>query len=199
MAKKVIRLLRSEADYDAALDEIEGYFDRPPEPGTPEADRFDLLALVIEDYERKHWPVDPPGPIDAIRFQMDVRGYSQADLGRVLGSRRRASEILSGRRPLTMQMAWTLHREWGIPAETLIQPQAPVRPRGRNASSVIQDFSYDARRQKLKIVFQTGRVYVYERVPAEVHAGLKNAPSQGAYFNNSIRDHFPCREIMPAG
>ncbi len=66
-AKKVIRPLRSEADYDAALDEIERYFDNEPKPGTPDADRFDLLALVIEDYERKRWPIDPPEPIDAIR------------------------------------------------------------------------------------------------------------------------------------
>jgi HTH-type transcriptional regulator / antitoxin HigA len=68
MAKKVIRPLRSEADYDAALTEIERYFDKEPIPGTPEADRFDLLALVIEDYERKHWPIDPPDTIDAIHY-----------------------------------------------------------------------------------------------------------------------------------
>ena len=67
MAKKVIRPLRSGADYDAALDEIERYFDNEPKRGTPEADCFDLLALVIEDYERKHWPIDPPNTIDAIR------------------------------------------------------------------------------------------------------------------------------------
>ena len=59
MAKKVTRPLRSEADYEAALDEIERYFDKEPSPGTPEADRFDLLALIIEDYERKHWAIDP--------------------------------------------------------------------------------------------------------------------------------------------
>jgi len=66
MAKKVIRPLRSEADYDAALDEIERYFENDPKLGTSDADRFDLLALIIEDYERKHWPIDPPEPIDAI-------------------------------------------------------------------------------------------------------------------------------------
>ena len=60
MAKKMIRPLRSEADYDAALNEIEQYFEKEPKPGTPEADRFDLLALIIEDYERKRWPIEPP-------------------------------------------------------------------------------------------------------------------------------------------
>jgi HTH-type transcriptional regulator / antitoxin HigA len=122
MAKKVVRPLHSEADYDAALEEIERYFENEPTPGTAAADRFDLLALVIEDYERKHWLIDPPGPIDAIRYAMETGGYTQADLGRLIGSRQRASDILNGNRPLTMKMAWTLHRAWGIPAEALINP-----------------------------------------------------------------------------
>src|SRR5690606_1444618 len=99
MAKKAIRPLRNETDYEAALDEIERYFEREPKPGTPEADRFDMLALVVDDYERKHWPIDPPDPIDAIRFSMETGGHTQADLGRLLGSRQRASDILSGKRP----------------------------------------------------------------------------------------------------
>jgi HTH-type transcriptional regulator/antitoxin HigA len=122
MAKKMILPIRSEADYEAALDEIEQYFDNEPEPGTPEADRFDLLALVIEDYERRRWPIDPPDVIDAIRYGMETGGHSQADLGRLLGSRQRASDILTGKRSLTMRMAWRLNREWGIPAEALIVP-----------------------------------------------------------------------------
>ena len=87
MAKKIIRPLHSEADYDVALNEIERYFENEPKPGTPEADRFDLLALVIEDYERKRWPIEPPDTIDAICYRMDTGGYSQSDLGRLLGSR----------------------------------------------------------------------------------------------------------------
>jgi HTH-type transcriptional regulator / antitoxin HigA len=132
MPKKIIRLLRSEADYDAALAEIERYFEMEPKPGTPEADRFDLLALIIEDYERKRWPIEPPNSIDAIRYRMETGGYTQADLGRLLGSRQRASDILTRRRPLTMRMAWRLHREWGIPAEALI---APPPPRGRRTAA----------------------------------------------------------------
>jgi HTH-type transcriptional regulator / antitoxin HigA len=122
-AKKITRPLRSEADYDAALADIERYFDKPPKRGTPAADRFDLLALVIEDYERKHWPVEPPNPVDAIRYRMETGGYTQADFGRLIGSRQRASDVLARKRRLTMQMAWKLHREWGIPAEALIRPQ----------------------------------------------------------------------------
>jgi HTH-type transcriptional regulator/antitoxin HigA len=122
MAQKMIRPLRGEAEYEAALREIERYFDNEPRAGTPEADRFDLLALVIEDYERKHWPVDPPDSVAAIRYGMEIHGYSQADLGRLLGSRQRASDLLSRKRRVTLEMAWKLHREWGIPAEALIRP-----------------------------------------------------------------------------
>jgi HTH-type transcriptional regulator/antitoxin HigA len=125
---RTIRPLRSEADYEAALDRIERYFDDEPRPGTPEADRFDLLALVIEDYERKRWPIEPPDPVDAIRYRMETGNFTQADLGRLVGSRQRASDILNRKRRVTMQMAWALHRQWGIPAEALIRP--PSRRRG---------------------------------------------------------------------
>jgi HTH-type transcriptional regulator / antitoxin HigA len=72
MAKKMIRPLRSESDYGAALKEIERYFEHEPKPGTSEADRYDLLALIIEDYERKRWPIEPP---DAIRYCMERGSY----------------------------------------------------------------------------------------------------------------------------
>jgi HTH-type transcriptional regulator / antitoxin HigA len=132
MAKKMIRPLHSEADYDVALNEIERHFENEPKPGTPEADRFDLLALIIEDYERRRWPIEPPDTIEAICYRMETGGYTQADLGRLLGSRQRASDILTKKRPLTMKMAWRLHREWGIPPEALI---APPRSRGRKSTA----------------------------------------------------------------
>ncbi len=132
MANAMIRPLRSEAEYEAALDEVEGYFAREPKLGTAEADRFDLLALVIEDYERKRWPIEPPDPVDAIRYSMETGGRTQSDLGRLLGSRQRASDILSGKRSLTMGMAWKLNREWGVPAEALIAP--PKSGRGKTAA-----------------------------------------------------------------
>jgi HTH-type transcriptional regulator / antitoxin HigA len=132
MAKNLIRPIRSEADYDAALKQIEQYFENEPKPGTPEADRFDLLALIIEDYERKRWPIKPPDTIDAIRYRMETAGYTQADLGRLLGSRQRASDVLTRKRPLTMRMAWKLYREWDIPAEALI---TPPQTRGRKSAA----------------------------------------------------------------
>lgn len=114
--------VRTETDYEAALDEIEAYFDCEPELGTPAADRFDVLATLVAAYEREHWPIEPPEPLDAIRYCMEQRGYSQKDLADLLGSRSRASEVLNRRRPLTMDMVWKLHREWGLPAESLIRP-----------------------------------------------------------------------------
>jgi len=136
----MIRPLRDEADYDRALAQIEHYFENEPERGTPEADAFDLLALVIEDYERRHWPIDPPDPVDAIRYRMETAGYSQSDLGRLLGSRQRASDVLNHRRRLTMEMAAKLHREWKIPAEALLtgtlleSPSRQARTIGRRTS-----------------------------------------------------------------
>jgi HTH-type transcriptional regulator/antitoxin HigA len=117
-----IRPLRTEADYDWALAEIEPYFTNPPPVGTAEAERFDVLAALIESYEVHHWPIEPPDPVDAIRARMELSDYSQADLARLLGSRSRASEILARRRGLTMKQAYRLHREWHIPAEALIRP-----------------------------------------------------------------------------
>jgi HTH-type transcriptional regulator/antitoxin HigA len=117
-----IRPIRSEVDYDWALKEIGPYFEREPRRGTPEADRFDVLATLIEAYEAKHWPIDPPDAVEAIRFRMEQSGLRQADLARLIGSRSRASEILRRKRALTLEQAWRLHDEWQIPAESLLRP-----------------------------------------------------------------------------
>jgi HTH-type transcriptional regulator/antitoxin HigA len=117
-----IRAIRTEADYDWALKEIERYFENEPEPGTPEADRFDVLASLIGAYEDKHWPIEPADPVEAIKFRMEQSGRRQADLGRLIGSRSRASEIMARKRHLTMDQAYKLCTEWGIPADVLIRP-----------------------------------------------------------------------------
>ncbi|MDR3515126.1 MAG: helix-turn-helix domain-containing protein [Azospirillaceae bacterium] len=127
-----IRPLKGEADYESALAEIEKYFDHEPEPGTRDADRFDLLALVIGDYEARHWAIDAPDAPDALRERMDTRGLTQQDLARVLGSRSRASEVMNRRRHLTLEQVWKLHREWNIPADALIRPY-PLKPDSKAA------------------------------------------------------------------
>ena len=125
--KMDIRPLRNEADYDWALKEIEQYFERVPKRGTAEADRYDVLFALIEAYEAKHWPIAPPDPVDAIKYRMEQAGYRQSDLGRLIGSKSRASEIMNRKRVLTMEQAYRLHREWHIPAESLLQPYALKR------------------------------------------------------------------------
>lgn len=126
-AKKImdIRPIRSEADYNWALGEIEQYFDKEPRRGSPAADRFDVLAALIEAYESRRWSIDPPDAVEAIRFRMEQAGLRQADLANLLGSRSRASEIMRRRRSLTLEQAWKLHRQWHIPAEALLR-QSPV-------------------------------------------------------------------------
>lgn len=199
MAKKAIKPIRTEAEYEAALDEIESYFDDEPRPGTPDGDRFDLLALVVEDYERKRWPIEPPAPVEAIRYRMHTGGFTQTDLGRLLRSRQRASDILSGRRPLSMDMAWVLHREWGIPADALIRPHVPDPPiKRRISSSAIAEFHYQAKQRRLSVTFITGRTYVYEDVPAEVYQRFSEASSKGTFFNKTIRDRYGFREVEAA-
>lgn len=120
--KMNVRPIKTEADYDWALKEIARYFDDQPKLGTAEGARFDVLATLIEAYEENRWPIDPPDPVDAIRFRMEQAGFGQADLARLLGSRSRASEIMRRKRSLTMEQALKLHEEWHIPAEALLRP-----------------------------------------------------------------------------
>jgi HTH-type transcriptional regulator/antitoxin HigA len=117
-----VRPIRTEADYDWALAEVEVYFDQEPATGSDDAARFDVLSALIEAYEAKHWAIEAPDPIDAIKAMMVELHKRQSDLGVLLGSRSRASEVLNRRRPLTMEMAWKLHRDWHVPAEALLRP-----------------------------------------------------------------------------
>jgi HTH-type transcriptional regulator / antitoxin HigA len=116
-----IRPIRNEDDYTRALAEIERYFDDEPEPGTPEGDRFDLLALVIGDDERQHWAIEPADASDVVA-QIEDTGANRKDLARLLGSKSRASEFLNRRRYLTMEQVRALHAEWHIPLEVLVKP-----------------------------------------------------------------------------
>lgn len=128
------RPIRTEAEYKAALEEIEAYFEREPEDDTPEADRFDLLTLLIEAYEERHHPIGPPHPVEMIRHRMRTAGYTQADLADLLGSRARASEVLAQKRRLTLPMIWKLSRQWKIPADALVAPYPLSGERRRRAN-----------------------------------------------------------------
>lgn len=120
-----IRPIHTNADYQAALREVSAYFDHEPEPGTDEGDRFDVLVTLIEAYEAKHFPIDLPDPVEAIKFRMEQGGLTPKDLVPAIGRLNRVYEILARRRPLTLSMIWRLHENFGIPAESLIRPMKP--------------------------------------------------------------------------
>jgi len=118
--------IRTEDDYKAALKAVEAVFDAPaePDPDSDEGARFEALITLIEAYERKHYPIDPPDPIEAIKFRMDQGGLTVKDLEPMIGKSNRVYEVLSGKRNLTLPMIRRLHRDLGIPAESLIGPIA---------------------------------------------------------------------------
>lgn len=117
-----VRPIRTEADYEWALAEIELYFDKEPQAGSPEADRCDVLATLIEAYEDREWKIDAPTPVEVIREVMAASGRSQSDFADLLGSRARASEILHGKRKLTVDMIHRISTVWNIPADLLVTP-----------------------------------------------------------------------------
>jgi HTH-type transcriptional regulator/antitoxin HigA len=114
-----IKAIRSEADYNAALARIDALMDA--EPATPEGDELDVLADLVEHYEEKHVPMGFPSPVAAIEFRLEQAGLAPRDLIPFIGSRAKVSEVLSGKRPLTMPMARALHEHLGIPAAVLLQ------------------------------------------------------------------------------
>jgi HTH-type transcriptional regulator / antitoxin HigA len=114
-----IKPIRSEADYEAALNEIEGLV--ASQPGTPEADRMDVLMTLVEAYEAKHFPIpEPDDPVGVLEYYMESRGLSRSDLLPYLGSKERVSEILNRKRGLSLEMIRRLHADLGIPADLLI-------------------------------------------------------------------------------
>lgn len=125
-----VRPIKTEADYQWALGEVERYFDNQPEPGTTEGDRFDVLADLIEVYENRHWQIEAPSPVDVIRSFMEMRGFTQGDLAEVLGSKSRASEVLGGERRLSLDMVHRLSTNWHLPADVLVRPY----PLGKDAA-----------------------------------------------------------------
>lgn len=115
-----IKPIKTEADYEAVLKEIECLFDA--EPNTPEGDRLEVLTTLVEAYEEQHYGIPLPGPIEAILYHMESRGLSRKDLVPYIGSRARISEILNRKRPLSLEMMRRLQEGLGISADVLIQP-----------------------------------------------------------------------------
>lgn len=117
-----IKPIRTEADYRATLREIENLM--TAEAGSPEGDRLDVLVTLVEAYERVHFPMDLPDPIEAIKFVMEQKGLTPKDLEPAIGRLNRVYEVLNRTRPLSLAMIRNLHDTFGIPAESLIKHTA---------------------------------------------------------------------------
>ena len=115
-----IKPIRTEADYEAALAVVERLWGA--KSGTPKGDRLEVLATLIEVYEEQHYPIDPPDPIEAIKFRMEQQGLTRKDLEAMIGTRTRIAEVLSRKRSLSIAMIRRLHKSLGIPVEILIRP-----------------------------------------------------------------------------
>ncbi|MDT8398293.1 MAG: transcriptional regulator [Pseudomonadales bacterium] len=114
-----IRPIKTETDYEATLREIEGLM--PAEADSSEGDRLDVLVTLVEAYEREHYPIGFPDPVEAIKFRMEQQGLTVEDLVPVIGRKNRVYEILSRKRPLTLRMIEGLHETFSIPAESLLK------------------------------------------------------------------------------
>ena len=115
----MIEPIKSEADYDSALAVIDNLMSVAP--NTPESDELEILVMLVEAYEAKHWPIDAPDPIAVIEHVMEARGLRQKDFAELIGSQPRASEILNRRRPLTLAMIRALSAKWNLPADILVR------------------------------------------------------------------------------
>jgi len=117
-----LRPIRNEEEHETALAEIYALWDA--EPGTPEADRLDVLMLLVEDYEKQQYPIEPPDPIDLILFVMEANGLKQKDMLPYFGTRARTSEILNRRRSLTLEMIRKLGDGLKLPVDVLVKAYA---------------------------------------------------------------------------
>jgi HTH-type transcriptional regulator/antitoxin HigA len=115
-----IKPIRTEADHERALREIERLWGAPEE--TPEGDVLDVLVTLVNAYEEQRWPIGMPDPIEAIRFRLEQQGKDARALIGVIGTRSRVYEVMRGQRPLSLRMIRALHEKLGIPAEVLIRP-----------------------------------------------------------------------------
>ena len=115
-----IHPIRTGTDYRAALRELSAYIDNEPVPGSEDGDRFEILVTLVEAWEARHYPIGAPDPVEAIRFRMEQGGLTVKDLVPSIGQPNRVYEVLNRKRGLTLEMVRKLHRNLGIPAESLI-------------------------------------------------------------------------------
>ena len=114
-----LKPIKTKKDYQDALVRLERIFDA--KPGSTEGDELEILGILVDNYEKVHYPIEFPDPIEAVKFRMEQLGYNQSDLATIIGLKSRASEILNKKRKLTLDMIRNLHDALNIPTEVLIQ------------------------------------------------------------------------------
>jgi HTH-type transcriptional regulator/antitoxin HigA len=140
-----IHVIHTEADHAAALKEIERLWDA--KEGTEDFERLQVLSILVEDFERKQWPISRPNAIQAVLFRMDQLGLTRSELEPLIGTRARVSEVLNGRRSLSLHMIRALNSKLGIPAEVLIaKPSKSSRKVGPRKKTIAGRHATGARR-----------------------------------------------------
>jgi len=186
-----LKVIKTEAEYTAAIERFEALLGaRPSQPGY---DERDVLAVLIERYEEDHFPIDMPNPVEAIKFRMEQSGLSQKDLVPYLGSRSKVSEVLSGKRELTLAMIRSLNRHIGIPADVLIrEPEEPL-PKGL---SDIDFARFPVREMEKRGAFRgfgVGQGRIYEKAEEAIRwlvsrvGGFSAAPQFALRKNDGMR------------
>jgi HTH-type transcriptional regulator/antitoxin HigA len=116
----MLKPIKTKKEYEAALQHIYELMQKELKPGSRFSDELEILSILVEAFEKEHYPIPPPHPIEAIKFRLEQMGVDEKELISILGGRSRKSEILSGRRKLSLTMIRELHEKLKIPAETLI-------------------------------------------------------------------------------
>ena len=124
----MLKVIKNDHEYEEVMAELNSLIDIDPTPGTEEGDKLELLSLIVGTYEKEHFPMEDPDPIEAIKFRMDQMELTRKDLVPYIGSKSKVSEVLNHKRPLTLSMIRALNRGLGIPAKSLIKEPAKVEP-----------------------------------------------------------------------
>jgi HTH-type transcriptional regulator/antitoxin HigA len=189
----MIKVIKTEADYRDALERIETLMDDDPEVGTREADELEVWTLLAEDYESKKFPASLPDPIAAITFRMEQQNLAQRDLIPYIGSRSKVSEVLSGKRPLTLSMMRALHANLGIPARVLLQERDPLLLQDDRTDWSCYPVQELVRRGWIEVGARSVRDHA-EEIMREFFSQLGNVKSVAAMFRKS--DHIRAARSM---
>ncbi len=188
------RIIKTSEDHQKALAELEGLIGLDPALGTPEAEHLELLTLLVQTYEAGRFRIARPDPVSAIRFRMDQSGAAQRDLVPLLGSRGRVSEVLSGKRRLTLSMIRALHTELGIPADVLLQEPETSLSEGQEPDWARFPIKEMAKRGWITLAKEADARERAEELMREFLAPLKETNPLLAWYRRSISER-PSRRL----